>query len=73
MAQEARKLARILAAKSPTLMRMGKRGFTRATDNGYRQGASGAVDLITAVSGTQDGREGLAAFAEKRKPAWRTS
>jgi enoyl-CoA hydratase/carnithine racemase len=73
VAEEARKVARILAAKSPTLMRMGKRAFTRATDNGYRQGAGSAVDLITAVFGTQDGQEGLRAFAEKRKPTWRTN
>lgn len=69
---EARALARVLAAKSPTLMRMGKRAFSRATDNGYRQGAASAVDLITAVFATRDGQEGLAAFAEKRKPKWRT-
>lgn len=70
VAEEARNVARVLAAKSPTLMRMGKRGFTRAIDNGYRQGAGNAVDLITAVSMTRDGREGLQAFAEKRKPTW---
>ncbi|TWT11488.1 enoyl-CoA hydratase/isomerase family protein [Reyranella sp. CPCC 100927] len=70
VAAEAHGVARVLAAKSPTLMRMGKRGFTRAIDNGYRQGAGSAVDLITVVSTTRDGREGMQAFAEKRKPVW---
>lgn len=68
---EARDLARLLATKSPELMRLGKAAFVRATENGYRQGAAGAVDLVSTVFGTADGREGLAAFAEKRKPKWR--
>lgn len=68
---EARKLARTLAAKSPELMRLGKAAFTRATDNGYRQGAAAAVDMISTVFGTDDCKEGLTAFAEKRKPVWK--
>lgn len=66
----ARALARVLAAKSPELMRLGKAAFARATDNGYRQGAAGAVDLVSTVFGTADCAEGLAAFAEKRRPQW---
>ncbi|MGE4240967.1 enoyl-CoA hydratase/isomerase family protein [Ramlibacter sp.] len=68
---KAREVAAVLAKKSPTLVRLGKAGFTRATDNGYRQGAGAAVDLVSTVFGTADGAEGLAAFAEKRKPNWR--
>jgi len=68
---EARGLARVFAAKSPELMRLGKAAFVRATDNGYRQNAASAVDLVSTVFGTVDGQEGLAAFAEKRKPKWR--
>lgn len=67
---EARKLARVLAAKSPQLMRLGKAAFVRAVDNGYRTGAANAADLINTVYGTEDCREGLAAFAQKRKPQW---
>jgi enoyl-CoA hydratase len=67
---EARKLASVFAAKSPELMRLGKAAFVRATDNGYRAGAASAVDLISSVFGTDDCREGLAAFEEKRKPVW---
>ncbi len=67
---EAHKLARVFAAKSPTLMRLGKAAFGRATDNGYRQGAAHAVDLISTVFGTDDCREGLTAFTEKRAPTW---
>lgn len=67
---EARKLAKVLAAKSPQLMRLGKSAFVRATDNGYRQGAASAVDLVSTVVGTEDSREGLAAFEQKRRPNW---
>ena len=68
---EARKLARVFASKSPELMRLGKAAFTRAIDHGYRQGAAGAVDTISTVFGTDDCKEGLSAFAEKRKPVWK--
>lgn len=67
----ARKLARVFAAKSPELMRLGKAAFGRVTDNGYRQGAASAVDLVSTVFGTPDCREGLQAFIEKRQPVWR--
>jgi 1,4-dihydroxy-2-naphthoyl-CoA synthase len=51
-------------------MRLGKAAFVRATDQGYRQAAGSAVDLVSTVLGTPDSIEGLAAFAEKRKPKW---
>ncbi len=68
---EAHRLAQVFVGKSPALMKLGKAAFTRATDNGYRQGAAGAVDLLSTVFGTGDCREGLAAFAAKRRPTWR--
>lgn len=66
----AHELAAVLAKKSPELMRLGKAAFMRVTDNGYRQGAASAVDLVSAVFGTADCAEGLAAFVEKRAPRW---
>jgi enoyl-CoA hydratase/carnithine racemase len=67
---EARKLAAVFAAKSPALMRLGKQAFVRAADGGYRQGAAAAVDTVSVVFGTEDCREGLRAFTEKRPPSW---
>ena len=64
-------LVRMLASKSPELMRLGKAGFTRASDDGYRQGIAGAVNLAAMVASTEDSKEGLTAFVEKRKPVWR--
>lgn len=69
---EARRLAAVFAAKSPELMRLGKAAFVRAADNGYRHGAAGAVDTVSTVFGTEDCKEGLAAFVEKRKPVWKS-
>ena len=64
-------LARQFAAKSPQLMRMGRKAFMHAIDSDYRRGISGAVNLISAVIGTEDSKEGLTAFVEKRKPVWK--
>jgi enoyl-CoA hydratase/carnithine racemase len=67
---EARKLATVLSKKSPEVMRMSRAAFMRANDTGYRQGVSGAVETFCNVLGTDDAKEGLAAFIEKRKPQW---
>lgn len=66
----AHKLGAVFAGKSPELMRLGKAAFGRVIDNGYRQGAAAAVDLVSTVFGTPDCSEGLSAFVEKRKPQW---
>lgn len=63
-------LARVFAGKSPQLIGLGKPAFMRATDQGYRQGAASAVDLVSAVFGLPDCAEGLAAFTERRRPQW---
>lgn len=68
---EARKLAAILASKSPELMRIGKAAFVNAIDADYRRGVAGAVELVCAVSSTDAFTEGMAAFVEKRAPAWK--
>ncbi|MES2979759.1 MAG: enoyl-CoA hydratase/isomerase family protein [Pseudomonadota bacterium] len=69
--EEARKVARVLAEKSPELMRLGKTAFTRAIDGDYRQGIAAAVNTACMVFATDDSKEGLAAFVEKRKPVWK--
>lgn len=69
--EEARKVARTLALKSPELMRKGKHAFNHAIDNGYRQGIAGAVNLIGTIYAMDDCKEGLTAFVEKRKPVWK--
>jgi enoyl-CoA hydratase/carnithine racemase len=68
---EARRHPALFAAKSPELVRLGKAAFLRAAAGGYQEGAEAAVDLVSTVFGTEDCKESLAAFAEKRRPVWR--
>lgn len=61
-------LARTFAAKSPTAMALGRAEFMRAND--YRAELAPVIDAFVEASMTDDGREGVKAFAEKRTPTW---
>ncbi len=63
-------LARIFAAKSPTIMALGRQSFMRANDLDYRRNVENQIETLCNVFSTADGREGLAAFLEKRQPKW---
>jgi len=68
---EARALARTFCEKPPGVMHMGRKAFMRAIDDDYRRGVAAAVDSFGNVAATDEAREGIAAFVEKRKPRWR--
>ena len=63
-------LARKIATKSPAVLAMGKRAYYAQLEMGlsaaYRHASSVMVENLLA----EDGREGLAAFVEKRPPHW---
>jgi len=67
---EARRLAAKLAQKSPTVMKLARDAFMRANDFEYRRNIEGMVETICNIIETEDAREGLAAFNEKRTPKW---
>lgn len=67
---QAMELARALAAKSPTIMALGRQSFMRANDLDYRRNVENQIETLCNIFNTADGREGLAAFVEKRKPVW---
>jgi len=62
-------LARTFAAKSPTAMALGRAEFMRAND--YRAELAPVIDAFVEASMSEDGREGVKAFAENRKPTWK--
>jgi enoyl-CoA hydratase/carnithine racemase len=62
-------LARILD-KSPTAIRLGKQAFNAMRDMDLRASLEYAQAMVPVMSSTQDAREGMAAFQDKRPPAW---
>jgi enoyl-CoA hydratase/carnithine racemase len=58
------------AAKSPTIMAFGRQSFMRANDLDYRRNVENQIETLCNIFNTHDGREGLRAFLEKRKPNW---
>ena len=61
-------LARTFAAKSPTIMRLGRAAFMRQNDLDYRRSIANAVEDFCNVTVTDAAQEGLRAFVEKRAP-----
>jgi len=70
---EARAMARVFAAKSPTTMRLARAAFARANDLDDRRRLAEAVENFCNVAATADAREGLRAFIEKRPPSWQAT
>ena len=61
-------LAAELAAKSPTAVRLGRDAFYRVWDASAAEALAALHPLLSVLVDTEDAREGLAAFAEKRPP-----
>jgi enoyl-CoA hydratase len=59
-----------LAGKSPLLMRMGKRAMYRQQDMAFEDALAFLHSQLTLAFSTDDVREGVQAFFEKRPPAW---
>ena len=68
---EARSLAQLLIGKPQATLRYGRQAFHEAVDDGFRRGVASAVETFRDVALSEQGREGVRAFAAKRKPNWR--
>jgi enoyl-CoA hydratase len=66
--ETALELARKLAAKSPIMLRLVKQAINRGTDMDLRSGLAEEVKAFRVCFTTQDFKEGLTAFMEKRPP-----
>lgn len=60
-----------LASKSPVVMRLGLEAFYRVQDLELEPALQHLQGQLVAVLGTDDAREGLMAFLEKRAPQWK--
>jgi len=63
-------LAATLAAKSPSVMKLGRDSFHAVWDLAAEEALRVLHPLLTITTQTEDAAEGLAAFAEKRPPRW---
>lgn len=70
LADAAQDMARMFAEKSPVIMALGRRSFMRANDLDYRRNVENQIETLCNVFSTPDGREGVRAFVEKRRPRW---
>jgi enoyl-CoA hydratase len=60
-----------LAGKSPLVMKMGMEAFHQVQDMELEPALRWLEGQLAAVLATEDAREGLSAFLEKRPPAWK--
>jgi enoyl-CoA hydratase/carnithine racemase len=64
-------LVAALAAKPPVAVRLGKKAFFAAMDSSLEAGLEAMQAQLSLLNTTQDAAEGVGAFLEKRKPAWK--
>ena len=64
-------LAAKLAKKSPQAVQTGKAGIYGMSEIPYHQALNYMDDLFAALCATEDAREGIDAFLEKRDPVWK--
>lgn len=64
-------LAEKLASKSPASMRAGKRGFAQMEGLHLDRAIEVGGEIFAALAASEDGREGIGAFLEKRPPIWK--
>jgi enoyl-CoA hydratase/carnithine racemase len=67
---EVRRLAGRIASRSPLLMRLGKQALNASRDLPLPDALNYLQGMLTLAFTTEDIKEGVAAFREKREPRW---
>ncbi|MFC1904200.1 enoyl-CoA hydratase/isomerase family protein [Chloroflexota bacterium] len=68
--KEAYDLARKFASKSPLLLKFYKDCFYTVADMEYRKGLAYVIEALGVLVTSEDHKEGVRAFMEKRAPVW---
>lgn len=63
-------MASVLAAKSPAIVKLGRDSFYEVLDRAADDALAYLHAMLTLTTLTDDAREGIAAFSEKRAPRW---
>ena len=69
--EKAMEAASVLASKSPIALAAAKRALNGALQGDHARNLEREADEFGGLFGTEDAKEGLAAFAEKREPVFR--
>lgn len=69
--EEAKKVANEIASKSPVAIKLAKMAVNKAFEMGLGDGIDFERELFYLLFASQDAREGMKAFMEKRKPSFK--
>jgi len=69
--KETRAWAAVLAQKSPQALQIAKKAFYAAADMDYYKAFAHMNEAFARLCSTEDAKEGISAFLEKRSPVWK--
>jgi len=69
--ETAMEMAEKIAGKAPLAVRLGKQSFYQMADMEHSKAYAYAIEMISINAATEDGREGMDAFREKRMAQWK--